>query len=171
MTLRRATILVHGVLAATLLAGAAWLAWASLSYTPDPDDFWPVHPGWLLIPMALVIVGAAAGVTLAVRSWMRTGNRATLAVADVGVALTLFAVGVLMPPVVALVAFVTLLVAGALVAAAKPTMPAGAEPTASRPDGPTRMVVVVVIVLAIVIGVAVVAPFLMTMFTVLEPID
>ena len=77
MNLRRATVALHGLLAVILGVAAAWLLGVSFSYVPDPIDPWPVGPDSIAVPMALGIMVVVAVLALAVRSWMRSGNRAT----------------------------------------------------------------------------------------------
>ena len=158
MTLRRATILAHGLLVLALVAAAAYLVWISLAYEPDPEDPWPVGPGFIAIPMAIAILFGAAAVAFAVWRWMRSGNRATLGLGDLVAAITVAMVGVLMPAPLALGALGTLVVAGATVAANKT---GGSSDGATLP-APRRspVVVLLVIVAAVVIGATVVAPML-----------
>ena len=162
MTLRRATILIHGLLALVLVASAGWLVWISLSYTPDPEDSWPVGPGFIAIPMAAVFLVGAGVVAIAVWSWMRSSNRVTLVIGDLVAGLTVALVGFLMPAMLAVAALVTLAVAGATVAANTPATQT-ANGTPSPRSRRSRAAIVVVIVAAVVVGVVFVAPILMSL--------
>lgn len=163
MTLRRATILAHGLLALVLVVGAGWLIWISLAYTPDPEDPWPVGPGFIAIPMAVVVLIGAGAVVVATWRWMRSSNRTTLVIGDLVVGLTVAIVGVLMPPMLAASALGALAIAGATVAASKPAIAPGGAPSPAARRSPAT--VFLVILAAVVVGALFVAPILMSLVT------
>jgi hypothetical protein len=164
MTLRRATILAHGLLALVLVAGAGWWVWISLAYTPDPDEDWPVGPGFIAIPIAVVLLVGAGAVALAVWRWIRSSNRMSLVIGDLMAALTVAPVGVLMPAPLALGALGALAVAGAVVAANKPAME-GSDRPPSMGIRHSPAAIFVVVVAAVVVGAVFVAPLLMSLVT------
>lgn len=172
MNLRRVTILAHSLLILALLAGVAWLAMATaLSFVPDPDDPGESWAGVILIPIVTAGLVGTAVVALTLRSWMRSGDRATLVMGDMFAALMVIAGSIFMPPAFFLAALVTLVVAGGSVAAAKPSGPAGLEPVAAVPiRRPSPVVVIAVVVLAVLVGFLLAGPLLL-LFSTLVPID
>ena len=121
MTLRRATVAIHALLAVTLGVACAWLLWISLSYQPTTP--WPVGPDFIAVPMALGTAVVIAFLALALRSWVRSGDRVALGIADVLAAGTLLVIAIALPSAVTLAAFAVLVAAGATVAANRPKAP------------------------------------------------
>jgi hypothetical protein len=161
MTLRRATILVHGLVVAMFVAGAAFLVWVTATYTPDPDDDFSFGPGFVAIPIAVGLLVVAGVVAWLVRLWMHTGKRGVLALADVVAALSLLVVPVLLPPPLLLTALATVVLAGGFVAASKPMLTTDGQASLAR-KSPRRVVVVLAVVAAaVLIGFLLVGPMLL----------
>jgi len=121
MTHRRATLAVHALLVVLILWAAASLVWMTVSYVPDPVDPWPVGPGLVAMPVAVLTAGGAALVAWGAWDWSRTGRRTSILAGDLGGALGLMFPAIAMPEWFVLLAIGTVVVAGGFVAAATPT--------------------------------------------------
>ncbi len=161
MTLRRATILIHGLVVAMFIAGAAFWVWLTVTYTPDPDDDFLFTPGIVAIPIAVGLLVVAGVVAWLVRLWTRTGKRGVLALADVVAALSLLVVPVLLPPPLLVATLVTVVAAGGFVAANKPVLTTDGQASLARTKPRRAVVVFAVVAGAVLVGFLLLGPLLL----------
>ncbi len=120
MTHRTGTIAAHIALAGVLLLGAALFLWEAVSYTPDPVDPWPVGPGLVLTPLAVILLAGVGAVGLGLREWASSGNRRPMLLGDVLGMMALVVGAIAFPDVLTVTGMIAGVVAGGF-AVAKPS--------------------------------------------------